>query len=103
MSQILSKDIKKLRVSTGAGFMDCKKALEETKSDFDLAIDWLRKNGISSAKKKISRIASDGLIAINSTDNEASIIEINSETDFVARNQEFQDFRFFGKNNKKIC
>ena len=92
MSQISSKDIKKLRVSTGAGFMDCKKALEETKSDFDLAIDWLRKNGISSAKKKISRIASDGLIAINSTDNEASIIEINSETDFVARNHDFQDF-----------
>ena len=92
MSQISSKDIKKLRASTGAGFMDCKKALEETKSDFDLAIDWLRKNGISSAKKKISRTASDGLIAINSTDNEASIIEINSETDFVARNQEFQDF-----------
>ena len=59
MSQISSKDIKKLRVSTGAGFMDCKKALEETKSDFDLAIDWLRKNGISSAKKKISRIAQD--------------------------------------------
>ena len=92
MSQISSKDIKKLRASTGAGFMDCKKALEETKSNFDLAIDWLRKNGISSAKKKISRTASDGLIAINSTDNEASIIEINSETDFVARNQEFQDF-----------
>ena len=55
MSQISSKDIKKLRDSTGAGFMDCKKALEETKSDFDLAIDWLRKNGISAAKKKISR------------------------------------------------
>ena len=68
------------------------KALEEAKSDFDLAIDWLRKNGISTAQKKGSRLAFDGLIAIDHNESEASIIEINSETDFVARNHDFQDF-----------
>ena len=92
MASISAKNIKKLRDTTGAGFMDCKKALEEAKSDFDLAIDWLRKNGISTAQKKGSRSAFDGLIAIDHNESEASIIEINSETDFVARNHDFQDF-----------
>ena len=92
MASISAKNIKKLRDATGAGFMDCKKALEEAKSDFDLAIDWLRKNGISTAQKKGSRSAFDGLIAIDHNESEASIIEINSETDFVARNHDFQDF-----------
>ena len=92
MASISAKNIKKLRYTTGAGFMDCKKALEEAKSDFDLAIDWLRKNGISTAQKKGSRSAFDGLIAIDHNESEASIIEINSETDFVARNHDFQDF-----------
>ena len=92
MASISAKNIKKLRDTTGAGFMDCKKALEEAKLDFDLAIDWLRKNGISTAQKKGSRSAFDGLIAIDHNESEASIIEINSETDFVARNHDFQDF-----------
>ena len=92
MASILAKNIKKLRDATGAGFMDCKKALADAKSDFDLAIDWLRKNGISTAQKKGSRSAFDGLIAIDHNESEASIIEINSETDFVARNHDFQDF-----------
>ena len=92
MASIPAKNIKKLRDTTGAGFMDCKKALEEAKLDFDLAIDWLRKNGISTAQKKGSRSAFDGLIAIDHNESEASIIEINSETDFVARNHDFQDF-----------
>ena len=92
MASISAKNIKKLRDTTGAGFMDCKKALEEAKLDFDLAIDWLRKNGISTAQKKGSRLAFDGLIAIDHNESEASIIEINSETDFVARNHDFQDF-----------
>ena len=92
MASISAKNIKKLRDTTGAGFMDCKKALEEAKSDFDLAIDWLRKNGISTAQKKGSRFAFDGLIVIDHNESEASIIEINSETDFVARNHDFQDF-----------
>ena len=99
MTSISPEDIKKLRDKTGAGFMDCKKALEETKANLgfnkagiDEAVEWLRKNGISSAEKKTTRTASDGLIAINHNDNEASIIEINSETDFVAKNEEFQEF-----------
>ena len=92
MASISAKNIKKLRDTTGAGFMDCKKALADAKSDFDLAIDWLRKNGISTAQKKGSRLAFDGLIAIDHNESEASIIEINSETDFVARNHDFQDF-----------
>ena len=92
MTSISPEDIKKLRDKTGAGFMDCKKALEETKANIDEAVEWLRKNGISSAEKKTTRTASDGLIAINHNDNEASIIEINSETDFVAKNEEFQEF-----------
>ena len=92
MASISAKNIKKLRDATGAGFMDCKKALADAKSDFDLAIDWLRKNGISTAQKKGSRSAFDGLIAIDHNESEASIIEINSETDFVARNHDFQDF-----------
>ena len=92
MASISAKNIKKLRDATGAGFMDCKKALADAKSDFDLAIDWLRKNGISTAQKKGSRLAFDGLIAIDHNESEASIIEINSETDFVARNHDFQDF-----------
>ena len=92
MTSISPEDIKKLRDKTGAGFMDCKKALEETKTNIDEAVEWLRKNGISAAEKKTTRIASDGLVAIDNNDNEASIIEINSETDFVARNEEFQEF-----------
>jgi len=92
MSSVSPKDIKKLRDTTGAGFMDCKKALINTKSDINLAIDWLRKNGVATAEKKGARTATDGLIAIDCNDTEGSIIEINSETDFVARNKEFQDF-----------
>ena len=92
MANISTEDIKKLRDKTGAGFMDCKKALEESNLDMEKALDWLRKKGISSAEKKNSRSASDGLIAIENNNNEAAIIEVNSETDFVARNGDFQDF-----------
>ena len=92
MANVSTEDIKKLRDKTGAGFMDCKKALEESNLDIQKALDWLRKKGISSAEKKGSRSASDGLIAIENNNNEAAIIEINSETDFVARNSDFQDF-----------
>ena len=85
------EDIKKLRNKTGAGMMDCKKALDETK-DIDKAIDWLRKKGINTAQKKSERSASDGLITIKIEDNTGVILEINSETDFVAKNENFQDF-----------
>lgn len=92
MTNISTEDIKKIRDKTGAGFMDCKKALEESNLDIPKALDWLRKKGISSAEKKSSRTASDGLIAIEHNNNEACIIEINSETDFVARNSDFHNF-----------
>ena len=93
-SSISSSDLKKLREITGAGFLDCKEALESSDANIEKAIDFLRKKGISTAKKKGERSAKEGLIAIskNSTSTEASIIEVNSETDFVARNEDFQNF-----------
>ena len=101
MNKISTSDIKKLRDLTGAGFLDCKNALDESNSDFDKAIEFLRKKGISTAQKKSDRTASEGLIAIstNELNKEASIIELNSETDFVARND---DFQFFASKLSKI-
>lgn len=84
--------IKKLRETTGCGIADCSKALKECNDDFEKSIDWLRKKGLSSAGKKSGRITSEGLVAINIDGNKGSVIEVNSETDFVARNQKFQDF-----------
>ncbi len=81
--------IKDLRESTGAGMLDCKKALEATNGDMDAAIDWLREKGISKAAKKADRIAAEGLAEIKVSGNVAAIIELNSETDFVAKNEEF--------------
>ena len=89
---ITSDKIKNLRLKTGAGMMDCKKALEEVNGDIDIAIDWLRKKGISTAQKKSSRDASEGLITISINGTTASIVEVNCETDFVARNNDFQMF-----------
>lgn len=84
-----ASDVKELRERTGAGMMDCKKALQETSGDMDKAIDWLREKGISKAAKKQSRIAAEGLAAIKVEGNTAAIVEVNSETDFVAKNPEF--------------
>jgi len=94
MSKISTSDIKKLRDLTGAGFLDCKEALEKSNSIFDDAIQYLRKKGISTAEKKGDRSAKEGLISISKddTNKKASIIEVNSETDFVARNEDFQKF-----------
>ena len=89
---ITSEKIKNLRLKTGAGMMDCKKALEEVNGDIDSAVDWLRKKGISKAQKKSARDASEGLVTISINDRSAAIMEINCETDFVARNQDFQKF-----------
>lgn len=89
---IKASDVKKLREMTGAGMLDCKKALEETNGDIDKAIDWLREKGISKAQKKASRIAAEGLTNIIINGNKAVIYEINSETDFVAKNDVFKDF-----------
>lgn len=90
MVEITAAAVKNLRQKTGAGMMDCKKALIENNGDLDLAIDWLRKKGLASAAKKSDRLAVEGLIAISSKDNQAIIIELNSETDFVALNSKFQ-------------
>ena len=86
-----SEDIKKLRQKTGAGMMDCKKALDET-GDIEKAVDWLRKKGINTAQKKSSRTATDGLITIKIDKKKGIILEVNSETDFVAKNDNFQSF-----------
>ena len=86
-----ASDVKELRERTGAGMMDCKKALQETSGDMDKAIDWLREKGISKAAKKESRIAAEGLAAIKIDGNKAAMVEVNSETDFVAKNPEFKE------------
>ena len=82
--------VKELREATGAGMLDCKKALDETNGNIDEAIDWLREKGISKAAKKQSRVAAEGLALAKIKDNKAIIVEINSETDFVAKNEEFK-------------
>lgn len=87
-----SADIKKLREKCGAGMMDCKKALDESDGDVEKAIEWLRKKGINTAQKKSLRSASEGLVTVNINENTGVVIEINSETDFVARNENFQKF-----------
>jgi len=87
-----AKDVKDLREKTGAGMMDCKKALEASSGDMEKAIDWLRENGIAKAAKKESRIAAEGLTKILVNGNDAVILEVNSETDFVAKNEEFTKF-----------
>lgn len=92
MSGISASLIKDLREKTSAGMMDCKRALEETKGDFEAAVDWLRKKGLSAAAKKAGRVAAEGLVGIFSKGNSGAVVEVNSETDFVAKNAIFQDF-----------
>jgi len=87
-----ASDVKALREKTGAGMLDCKKALEETKGDMDAAVDYLREKGIAKAAKKEARIAAEGLTEIVVNGNKAVIVEVNSETDFVAKNEEFKTF-----------
>ena len=88
----LLDNIKKLREMTGVGFKDCKIALDETSGDIDKSIEFLRKKGIAKASKKMSRTASEGLALVKNKDGQISIIEVNSETDFVAKNQDFINF-----------
>lgn len=82
--------VKELRERSGAGMMDCKRALDETKGDMEAAIDWLRNKGLSAAAKKSGRVAAEGLVAVAGNGKEAAVVELNSETDFVARNEQFQ-------------
>jgi len=90
MTVITASLVKDLREKTGAGMMDCKNALSETNGDIEAAIDWLRKKGLSKAAKKSGRVAADGLVAVAVEANFGVVVEVNSETDFVARNDDFQ-------------
>jgi elongation factor Ts len=92
MSNISASMVKELREQTGAGMMDAKKALSETDGDMEAAIDYLRKKGLSKAAKKSSRTAAEGLVSIATENNKGVAVEINAETDFVARNELFQEF-----------
>ena len=89
---ITAAQVKELREKSGAGMMDCKKALNETNGDMDSAVDWLRTKGLAAAAKKSGRVASEGLVAASVSDGVGALIELNSETDFVSRNDEFQNF-----------
>jgi elongation factor Ts len=91
MTTISAGLVKELRDKTGAGMMDCKAALTETKGHIEQAVDWLRKKGLSKAANKAGRIAAEGLIGVVAKDKAGAMVEVNSETDFVARNEQFQD------------
>ena len=88
---ITASMVKELRETTGAGMMDAKKALTETNGDFEAAIDWLRTKGLAKAAKKSSRVAAEGLVAVAISDGKGVAVEVNSETDFVAKNSDFQE------------
>lgn len=90
MAAITAALVKELREKTGVGMMDCKKALAETDGDFEAAVDWLRKKGLSKAAKKADRVAAEGLVAVSTEGGKGAVVEVNSETDFVARNEKFQ-------------
>jgi elongation factor Ts len=92
MAQITAALVKELREQSGAGMLDCKKALAETDGNIEAAIDWLRKKGLSAAAKKAGRVAAEGLVAMKTDGNKGVLLEMNSETDFVARNEQFQEF-----------
>ncbi len=92
MSQITAADVKKLRELTGAGMMDCKKALSETNGDMDAAVDYLRKKGLSAAAKKAGRVAAEGLVATLTEGGKGVVVEVNAETDFVSKNEKFVNF-----------
>jgi elongation factor Ts len=92
MAEITAALVKELRDTTGAGMMDCKRALVEADGNLQDAIDWLRKKGLSAAAKKSGRVAAEGLVGTASAPNRAAMVEVNAETDFVARNDAFQDF-----------
>ena len=92
MAEITAALVKDLREKTGAGMMDCKRALGEANGDIEQAVDWLRKKGLAAAAKKAGRVAAEGLVGVVTEGRVGAAVEINSETDFVARNEKFQDF-----------
>src|SRR6201987_3408932 len=90
MATISAGLVKDLREKTGAGMMDCKNALSETSGDIEAAVDWLRKKGLAKAAQKSGRVAAEGLVGVAVAANRGVVVEVNSETDFVARNDDFQ-------------
>ena len=92
MAEVSAALVKELREKTGAGMMDCKKALNEVQGDLEKAIDWLRTKGLSAASKKAGRIAAEGLVGVTANGTRGAVIEVNAETDFVGRNEQFQKF-----------
>jgi elongation factor Ts len=90
MAEITAAAVKDLRTKTGAGMLDCKKALTETGGDIEAAVDWLRTKGLAAAAKKAGRVAAEGLVAVAVEGNKGAVVELNAETDFVARNEQFQ-------------
>jgi elongation factor Ts len=92
MAEITAATVKELRERTGAGMMDCKKALAETNGEMEAAIDWLRAKGLAAAAKKAGRTAAEGLVGVAVESHRGAVVEVNSETDFVAKNEHFQDF-----------
>ena len=92
MAEITASLVKELREKTGAGMMDCKKALSETQGDLETAVDWLRTKGLSAAAKKAGRVAAEGLVGVVAAGNRGAVVEVNAETDFVGRNETFQKF-----------
>src|SRR5436305_1664313 len=92
MAEITASLVKELREKTGAGMMDCKKALNEVAGDLEKAIDWLRTKGLSAAAKKAGRVAAEGLVGVAANGTKGAVVEVNAETDFVGRNEQFQKF-----------
>jgi elongation factor Ts len=92
MAEITASLVKELRDKTGAGMMDCKKALNEVQGDLEKAVDWLRTKGLSAASKKAGRVAAEGLVGVAAEGSRGAVIEVNAETDFVGRNEQFQKF-----------
>jgi len=92
MAEVSAKTVKELRDRTGAGMMDCKKALAETDGDMEAAVDWLRTKGLAAAAKKAGRQAAEGLVGVAVKGTRGAVVEVNSETDFVAKNEQFQSF-----------
>src|SRR5258708_36731652 len=92
MAEITASLVKELREKTGAGMMDCKKGLGETQGELEKAVDWLRTKGLSAAAKKAGRVAAEGLGGVVASGNRGAVVEVNSETDFVGRNDTFQKF-----------
>jgi elongation factor Ts len=92
MAEITAPLVKELREKTGAGMMDCKKALNEVQGDLEKAVDWLRTKGLSAASKKAGRVAAEGLVGVAAAGTRGAVVEVNAETDFVGRNEQFQKF-----------